>query len=274
MAFSFRDSSVLTEGTPPEMSARRVVNDIDRNRAAWERWAPGHFRAGRQAWEDEQLRWGMWGTLESEVRLLKDLEAGSDVVELGCGTAAISAALARQGFRPIGVDFVRAQLETAARFQQEFGLGFGLLCANVEMLHYDQASFDLAVSDYGASLWCDPRRWLPEAHRVLRPRGRLIFTTHSALLMACTPTDGGPAAEWFARDYFSPYRLEFPGEDAVEFHFTHGQWVETLRTHGFVLDDLIEVQPPPGAEAIIEFASLDWARRWPSEDIWVAHKSD
>jgi hypothetical protein len=31
---------------------------------------------------------------------------------------------------------------------------------------------DLAVSEYGASIWCDPHRWIPEAHRLLRPGGR------------------------------------------------------------------------------------------------------
>ncbi|HSG14223.1 MAG TPA: hypothetical protein VLA22_10170, partial [Gaiellaceae bacterium] len=46
-----------------------------------------------------------------------------------------------------------------------------------------------------------------------------------------------------------------------------------LRDAGFVLEDLIEVRPPKGAKARFEFASADWARRWPSEEIWVARKS-
>ena len=33
------------------------------------------------------------------------------------------------------------------------------------------ASFDLAVSEYGASLWADPYKWIPEAARLLRPGG-------------------------------------------------------------------------------------------------------
>jgi len=66
--------------------------------------------------------------------------------------------------------------------------------------------------------------------------------------------------------------MEFPGDAAVEFHLTHGQWVRLFHAIGFVLENLIEVQAPPGAKASFDFASLEWARRWPTEDIWVLRK--
>jgi SAM-dependent methyltransferase len=248
------------------------VDYIKRNRAAWERWAPKYVAAAREAWQEDEIRWGIWGAPESELRLLESVEPGSDIIELGCGTAAISAGLARRGFRPVGVDIARPLLEEAARLEHEFGLGFALLCANAERLHYDDASFDCAISEYGASLWCDPHRWLPEAHRVLRPAGRLILITNSALLIACTPADGGPVGERLVRDYFSSDRVEFPGDGAVEFHPTHGDWVRLLRATGFLLEDLIETRPPPRAKPRFEFASTAWSRRWPSEEIWVARK--
>ena len=246
---------------------------VERNRAAWERWSPGYSAAGREAWHDE-LRWGIWGVPESEARLLDGIAPGTGVIELGCGTAAISSWLSRLGLRPIGVDFVRAQLETAARLQHEFGISFGLLRANAEQLHFEDASFGLAVSEYGASLWCDPRRWLPEAHRLLQPGGRLIFITNGALLMACTPDDGGQAGETLIRDYFSEH-VEFPGDDgAIEFHLTHGHWIRLLRACGFALENLVEVRPPPDATPRLNFASAEWARRWPSEEIWIARKAE
>ena len=60
----------------------------------------------------------------------------------------------------------------------------------------------------------------------------------------------------------------------MEFHLTHGDWVRALRDVGFVLEDLIEVRPRAGAKPRLEFASLEWARRWPSEEIWIARKLD
>lgn len=245
---------------------------IERNREAWERWAHTSAVAGGKAWHDEELKWGLWSTPEAQLQLLQELESGGDVVELGCGTAAVSAGLTRMGARPVAVDFSRRQLRTAERLQYEFGLAFPLICANAEEVPFEEASFEIAISEYGASLWCDPRRWLPEARRLLRRDGRLIFFTNSAFLLVCTPTNGAMAEERLTRDYFSTYRVEFPGEGAVEFHPRHGQWIRLLRGNGFILENLIEVQPPKGAEARFSFASLEWAQRWPSEEIWVARK--
>ena len=245
---------------------------MERNKAAWERWAPTHAKSARKAWEAEDVLWGIWGAPESNVHLLKDLPPGATIVELGCGTAAIPAALARRGYRPVGVDFVRPLLETAAELEHEFGLAFALLCANVEQLHFDDGTFDCAISEYGASLWCEPKRWLPEAHRILRPGGLLIFVTNSPLLMACTPETGGPAGMQLVRDYFAEERVEFPGDGAVEFHLTHAGWVRLLRETGFAVERLIETRPPEDAKPRFDFVTTEWSQRWPSEDIWVARK--
>jgi SAM-dependent methyltransferase len=270
---SFTKSDVRT--VPPGTGSAPSTEPpdyIERNRELWERWSSGCIAPGLTAWRDQELRWGIWSTPEPELRLLEDVEPGGDVIELGCGTASISAALARRSFRMVAVDFSTRQLATVKRFQHEFELEFPLIRSSVEQIPFDHSSFDLAISEYGASLWCNPRRWLPEAHRLLRSGGRLIFFTNGALLMACTPPEGGPAGEELVRDYFSEYRVEFPGDSGVEFHVTHGHWIRLLRASGFVVERLIEVRPPPGATARFDFVSLEWARRWPSEEVWVARK--
>jgi SAM-dependent methyltransferase len=250
------------------------IDYIERNRVAWERWAPAHAAAGREAWREKDLRWGIWGVPESGLRILEDLEPGATVIELGCGTAVVSSWLARRGFLPFAVDIASAQLTTAKALQQEFGVSFPLRHANAEQVMLEDVRFDLAISEYGASLWCDPRRWLAEARRLLRLDGRLVFFTNSAMLMACTPADGGTAGERLVRDYFSRSFVEFPGNGAVEFHLTHGHWVRLLRANGFELENLIEVRPPPKAKpARFAFTYLEWARRWPSEEIWIARKT-
>jgi SAM-dependent methyltransferase len=266
-----RGRSAVTTELPVD-AAGRALDYLGRNRAAWERWAHEYAAAGRAAWRDEELRWGIWALPEEELQLLGDVGPDADVVELGSGTAAVSAWLARKGMRPIAVDFARAQIETAQRLQLEFDISFSLVCENAEDLSFDDASFDLAVSEYGPSIWCDPARWLPEAHRLLRPGGRLVFFTNGALLMACTAEDGGPADMELVRDYFSTYRVEFTADGPVEFHPTHGEWIRLLRASGFTIEDLIEVRPPDVAAPRFDFVSVEWAQRWPSEEIWVARK--
>ena len=258
-------NAVVTIGSVPE-------DYVERNRAAWDRWAADYMVAGRNAWTDSELRWGVWGIPESELELVAGLPEGSDVIELGCGTAAISAWLARGGMRPVAVDVSRAQLDVAARLQRELGPVFPLIHANAEQVPFDTESFDLVVSEYGASLWCEPHRWLAEAYRLLRPAGRLVFVVNGALLMACTPEDGGRAGDRLVRDYFTSPVLEFPADGVVEFHLTHGSWVRVLRESGFWLENLVEVRPPYGSKPRYEFASLEWARRWPSEEIWIARR--
>jgi SAM-dependent methyltransferase len=261
-----------TAARSPRETAPVERDYIERNKNAWEHWAPGHIAAGRRAWLADELRWGLWDKRESELGLLDGFGAGDDAIELGCGTAAISAWLARRGLRPVAVDFSYAQARTVETFQQEFGVSFPLVRGNAEEVPYDFESFDLAISEYGVSVWCDPRRWLSEAHRLLRPEGRLAFFTSSALLLNCTPTTGGPAGDVLVRDYFSRYRVEFEPSGPVEFHLTHGHWIRLLHATGFVLEDLVEVRPDPADEPRFDVVSAEWAQHWPSEEIWIASK--
>jgi SAM-dependent methyltransferase len=245
-----------------------------RNRAHWDETNAAQYEEpGRAAWSRKEPWWGVWHAPESSLKVLPDV-SGLDVVELGCGTAYVSAWLARRGARPVGIDNSRAQLANARRFQLEFGLEFPLLHADAEALPLRSGSFDLAVSEYGASLWCDPKRWVPEAARVLRPGGRLIFMTNSPLLMLVTPDtdEEGPVGVTLIRDYFGMYRVEWPDSEGVEFHLSHGDWIRLLRSHGFDVEDLIEVQAPEGSSTRYTYITYEWARRWPGEDIWKARK--
>ena len=248
-------------------------SDVERNRVAWESWARDYAVEARLAWTADELSWGIWNLPERDLRLLESLDGGADVVELGCGAGATAAWLARIGMRPVAVDIARAQIETARKLQLEIGPNFPLIHADAEAVPYDDESFDMALSEYGASLWCDPRRWLPEAHRLLRPGGLLVFMTNSPHLMTCTPIDGGLPTNRLLRDHFTSPRVEFPEDQAVEFHLGHGGWIELLKKTGFVVDRLLEVQPPPGRKPRFPLVSAEWARRWPSEDIWVARKT-
>ena len=271
---SRRAAASSDEARPPESVAVGAVplDYVEKNRAAWDRWALHYTATGRKAWTENELRWGIWGVPESNLGLLTNVPAGADVVELGCGTASVSSWLARAGLRPVAVDISRTQLDVAARLQQELGVSFPLIHANAEDVPYDTQSFDLAISEYGASLWCEPHRWLAEVDRLLRPGGGLIFVTNSPLLMACTPEDGGRAGDRLLRDYFTSPVREYP-DGVVEFHLTHGSWIELLNSFGFSVERLVELRPPHGTQPRFDFVSIEWARRWPSEEIWIARKA-
>ncbi len=224
-----------------------------------------------EAWAKDEIDWGIWGIPESEVRALPDV-AGKDVVELGCGTAYFGAWLKRAGAaRVVGVDPTPAQLETARRCNERFGLGLELVEAFGEEVPLPDDSFDLAVSEYGASIWADPYRWIPEAARLLRSGGELVFLRNSTLSILCMPDEDAPAEERLLRPQFGMHRFEWAGE-GVEYHLSHGDWIRVLRANGFEILDLIELQAPAAAESHqrYDYVSADWARQWPAEEIWRA----
>ncbi len=264
------DTEADRGGTAPRDQA--LPEHVRRNRAQWDAWAGDYVAAGERNWARPEFTWGMFGVPEAGLRILPDVD-GLDVIELGCGTAYVSAWLARRGARPVGIDNSPRQLETARRLQQEHGLEFPLLLGNAETVPLPDASFDLAISEYGASIWADPYRWIPEAARLLRPGGRLIFLVNGLLLVLCMPDEADVAAgDRLLRDYFGLHRFEWPDDDSVEFHLNHGDWIRLLRANGFEVEDLVEIQVPEGATSRYRYVTGEWARRWPSEEVWKARK--
>jgi SAM-dependent methyltransferase len=246
---------------------------VRRNRSAWDEWSTQYEEPGRRAWASDEPTWGIWGLPEREVHLLPEETEGLDVLELGCGTGYVSAWLARRGARPVGIDNSSAQLANARRFQQEFGLAFPILQADAERLPFPDDSFDLAISEYGACLWADPYRWVPEAARVLRSGGTLRFLVNGTILMLCAPDeDDVPATEQLLRPYFGMHRFEWPDDSGVEFHLGYGDWIRLLRQSGFEVEDLVELQANESSETRYPFVTPEWAMQWPSEGIWFARK--
>ena len=247
---------------------------VARNREFWETLAPDagehgdQVAHGRQRWAEPAPVWGDWSIPESQLRLLPDDVTGLDVLELGCGTGYISAWLARLGARPVGVDLAARQLRIARALQREHGLRFPLVQANAESPPLADRSVDLVVSEYGLA-GCDPRRWVPQAARLLRPGGRLLVLGPTPMATICTPT-GGVAGDRLLRDYFGLHALRLLNEDTLEFQLPHGEWVRLLRGNGFEVEDLVEIQAPEGGHSPWPFVTTEWARRWPSEEVWKA----
>lgn len=238
----------------------------------WQGRAVDQTAHARRQWAAEEPSWGIFGILEEHLGLLPRSVEGLDVVELGCGTAYVSAWLARRGARPVGVDPTPGQLAIARNFQHEFNVHFPLVEAPAENVPLPSGAFDLVLSEYGAAIWADPYQWIPEAARLLRPGGELLFLGNSSLLMLCVPDDEDlPVTKRLLRPQFGMHRFEWP-EDTVEFHLSHGDWIRLLRANGFEIEDLIELRPSDRCTSEYKFVTVAWARQWPSEEAWRARK--
>jgi ubiquinone/menaquinone biosynthesis C-methylase UbiE len=251
-------------------------DSIAANIAEWTETNAQHTDANAQrAWDHEGILWGVFAIPEEQVGALPDVN-GLDVVELGCGTAYFGSWLARRGARVTGVDPTPAQLATARRMMKHNELEFPLVEAPGESVPLSDAAFDLAVSEYGASLWADPYKWIPEAARLLRPGGLLVFLTNSTLVYLCAPTDADAmVGEELMRDQFGMYRIQWDGATGIEYHLSHGNWVSLLRKHGFEIEALHELRPHETAvdPNYYDYVTVEWAKKWPAEEIWVARKA-
>jgi SAM-dependent methyltransferase len=247
------------------------ASEIALNRALWavlnQRFTDA---AAEEMWSRPETVWGLFSVAERDLGVLGDVR-DLDVLELACGTAYFSAWLARAGASVVAVDLSGEQLETARRLQRRRGPVFPLVQADAERVPLAAGRFDLVVSEHGAAAWCDPARWLPEAARLLRPGGRLVFLTNSHLSALCVPAGEGVAGERLVRGQREAYRVQWDG-GGIEFHPSHGDWVRLLRRAGFVVDAMHELYAPPagGDHPFYEIVSAAWAARWPAEELWVA----
>ena len=119
-------------------------------------------------------------------------------------------------------------------------------------------------------------RWIPEAHRLLRPGGRLVFLGNSPIQMLCVPTDGSETTTQLERPYFGMHRFDWrsveldPG--GVEFNLTISAWVQLFSATGFVVENYLELAAPAHANGSPFGVSAAWAQRYPSEQVWMLRK--
>lgn len=242
------------------------------NIEGWQKQAADYVAPAERAWASDSPYWGVWQIPEADVDLLPADLTGKRAIEIGCGAGYVSAWLARRGASVVGIDPTPGQLATANRLAERYNLGIEFIEGFGESLPFPDASFDFAISEYGASLWADPYRWIPEASRVLVPGGRLVFLTNSIFTTLCVPDyeNEGAVTRTLKRPYFGLYKIRWPDAPGqTEFHLTHGDWIALFRANRLRIERLVEMKPRPDATTLYEWADLDWALDYPTEDAWV-----
>lgn len=246
------------------------------NRAYWDGMADQWVESGERLWARSEPIWGIFGVPESEIQMLPADMTGLKAVELGCGTGYVSGWMARRGAEVTGIDNSMEQLATARRLADEHGVELALLHGNAEHTPFPDESFDFAISEYGAAIWCDPYKWIPEAHRILKPGGRLVFLGTHPLATVCSPEDGSDVGHRLTRSYFDLHRTDWrdveidPG--GIEFTLPFSGWFALFRDAGFIVEDLREPRPAAGGGDVSFHIPHSWARDYPAEHVFKLRK--
>jgi SAM-dependent methyltransferase len=248
------------------------ARDYERtNREFWDSDADDYQAAHADGIDN--AAWGAYRIPDADLDVLGDLR-GLDVLEFGCGAAQQSLAVARGARRRVGLDLSIAQLRHGAVNVGRAGVRLPLVCASATHPPFRDGSFDVVFCDHGAMGFADPYVTVPEVARLLRPGGLLAFSLSTLLHDVCFPLGDPDAAvsRTLQQPMFGARSFDW-GDGTIDFQLPHGEWIALFRRHGFEIEALVELQPPADATTTYDgFTDLDWARRWPAEEIWKVRK--
>ena len=100
---------------------------------------------------------------------------GARVLDVACGTGNLALPIARQGALVTGVDIATNLLAQARERATTEGLDVAFDEGDAEQLPYEEASFDIAVTMFGAMFAPRPALVASELARVLKPGGLLAM---------------------------------------------------------------------------------------------------
>lgn len=247
------------------------------NRDVWDADAENWAAPGEYAWRTDEPTWGNWGISEASLNLLPSDLANKDAIELGCGTAYVSGWMARRGARVTAIDVSPNQLATARRLAEEHRADITFIEGNAEATGLEESSFDFAISEYGAAIWCPPGKWLREAWRLLRPGGRLVFLGNHPMVLLCSPADGAPCDMTLHRPYRGMWGADWTkvafDPSGVCFNLTISDWVALFSEIGFAIKNYQELHAPDSVTDTRASVPAEWAKKYPVEQVWHLEKA-
>jgi SAM-dependent methyltransferase len=173
--------------------------------------------------------------------------AGQRVADVAAGNGNVAVSAARAGAQVVASDLTPAMVELGRARTEREGLAVEWLEADAEALPFPDASFDRALSAFGAMFVPRPERAAAELVRVLRPDG--------ALGMANWTPDGYPGQMFAVSREYQPVSDELPAPT---------EWgraeVATERLGGLVESVRCEVRHVPFRFESLE-GMLDWFER-------------
>jgi ubiquinone/menaquinone biosynthesis C-methylase UbiE len=135
-----------------------------------------------EAWATEGQDWAReWERYDNGVReqhgaLLEAaaVRPGERVLDVGCGNGQVARDLAKAGAHALGIDLSRPMLQRARELAADLP-DAEFVEGDAQVHPFDEASFDVVVSRYGAMFFADRKAAFANLARATRPGGRLAL---------------------------------------------------------------------------------------------------
>ena len=196
------------------------MSSSTKNRTFWNSTSGAYQTAHGVALRERAMAWGVWRVPEAELRVLGPVQA-REILELGCGAAQWTLALAHIGARAVGVDLSEQQLSHARARGRSVATGVALVQGDAEHLPFRSEAFDIVFCDHGATVFAPPEATVSEASRVLKPGGLFAFCMSSPIRDICFDVTVGRVTSQLARDYFE--LSMFDDGQSVEYQLPYGE---------------------------------------------------
>lgn len=194
----------------------------------------------------DDVHYAPLGPGERDLQIIGDVK-GKRVLELACGAAQNSIALAKWGARVTALDFSQHQLEKARALVSQEGVEINLLRGDMESLGmFKDAQFDLVLSSFGWEFVPDLGACFKECGRVLDKNGMLVVCTVHPLTAFDWDDDDHSL---IVTDYFNPPVevwedvSQVDGQRGLTFFHTFEEMFSLLTSAGFSVDRIVEPYP-------------------------------
>lgn len=189
---------------------------------------------------------GEWEALK---KVLPDFQ-GKRVLDLGCGYGWHCIYAMEQGASSVtGVDISRKMLEVAKE-KTPFQAVEYIHCA-IEEIDFPDESFDIILSSLVFHYIADYEALIKMIYSMLKRDGVLVFTVEHPIFTAEGKQDWhydeqGEIMHFPVDNYFYEGKrtTRFLGEKMTKYHRTLTTYINTLLTKGFIINHVVEPQPP------------------------------
>ena len=224
-----------------------------------------------QAWDKLADKWSFGYTEYGDInrqyiidpaifRLIGSVK-GLSILDAGCGNGYLCRLLATKGAKMVGVDISKKFVKIARQKEKETPLGIvyhvGTLC---RLSMFQAETFDMIISNLALMDVLDLEKAIKELHRVLKKKGRLIFSIMHPCFSSSpvhgwvrTPQDSQRKEDWiyWKVDRYFDRSMEiwqfFDWPYTYSFHRPLSDYIKILIRNGLTITDFEEPVPPKRA---------------------------